>query len=316
MSTKTCQRLFRRALRHPVKDLEQSLTFWELLGFNAVSKYSSPYPWAIITDGLSIVGLHQSVHLAQPTITFFAADMQQKIAGLKKAGIKNFTDRGQGNTMLTTPEQQNIFLFPLGDPGTAPKKKQVIKQPILKTKRLLLKELNPEILNELYATYTDEYIITFLGLHSTDELNVERNNWQLGFTTYRTSFKSFLMQEKESGKIIGKAGFHNWYPLHRRAELGYALYDESAKRKGYTTEAVAAIIEHGFEVLELNRIEAYVGPSNIPSLKIIKSAGFTQEGTLRSHFYKDGKIDDSICFSILRHEYDALQPKKKKAKKA
>ena len=304
-------------LAHPVNDLDKSLTFWELLGFKAVSKFTSPYPWAIITDGLSIVGLHQTTGFSYPAITFFAADMQSKIAALKKAGLKKFTDRGQGNSLLTTPEQQHIFLFPLVGSGNTGKKKSLqIKQPVIETDRLLLKELNPEILHELYTTYADEDIISFLGLHDNEELKTERSNWQLGLATYRTSYKSFLIEVKEIGKIIGKAGFHNWHPLHRRAELGYALYDETAKRKGYTTEAVKAIIEYGFSSMDLNRIEAYVGPANVASLQIINGAGFTKEGILRSHFYKDGVIDDSICFSILRSEFDSLKPKVKKIKKA
>jgi ribosomal-protein-alanine N-acetyltransferase len=302
-------------LAHPVKDLEASLAFWGHLGFKTVTKFASPYPWAIISDGLSIVGLHESTHFASPAITYFAADMQDKIAKLKKSGLKDLTDRGQGNFVLTTPEGQHIFLFSLsGTPEQ--KKKPEIKQPILETERLLLRELNPEVLEELYTTYSDEDIITFLGVPGIDEMRIEKSNWELGLSTYRTTYKSFLMQEKTTGKIIGKAGFHNWYPLHKRAELGYALSDESAKRKGYTTEAVAAIIAHGFDILGLNRIEAYVGKENIPSLKIIRGSGFTEEGTLRSHFFKNGKIEDSVCFSILHHEYEALRSKNKKTKKA
>ena len=304
-------------LAHPVADLEKSLVFWELLGFKAISRFTAPYPWAIISDGLSIVGLHESMHFSYPAITFFASDMQEKIAKLKKSGLKGIKEQGAGNIVLLTPEQQHIFLFSLGGGTASTEKKKLpeIKQPTLETKNLLLKELNPEIQNELFTTYGDEDIISFLGLKNKDELATEKNNWQKGYTTYRTSFKSFLMVEKESGKIIGKAGYHNWYAMHRRAELGYALSDETAKRKGYTTEAVKTIIDYGFEHMDLNRIEAYAGSANTASLKILRGAGFTEEGTLRSHFCRDGKMEDSVCFSILRNEYDTLKPKSKKAKK-
>ncbi|MFI5141656.1 MAG: site-specific integrase, partial [Bacteroidia bacterium] len=43
------------------------------------------------------------------------------------------------------------------------------------------------------------------------------------------AFFKFLVIEKETGKVIGKAGFHNWYAMHQRAELGYALNDDSHK---------------------------------------------------------------------------------------
>jgi hypothetical protein len=98
----------------PVKNLENSIIFWEKLGYRSLSKKSSPYPWAILSDGLGIVGLHQTNDFAMPTITFFASDMKDKIEKLKQAGLNNFSESGESNIVLTTPEQQKINLFKLG----------------------------------------------------------------------------------------------------------------------------------------------------------------------------------------------------------
>lgn len=98
---------------HPVADLGKSLVFWELLGFKALSKYQSPYPWAIISDGLSVVGLHQTKTFSYPAITFFASDMKEKINTLKKNGLLGFSG-GESNITLTTPERQHINLFQMG----------------------------------------------------------------------------------------------------------------------------------------------------------------------------------------------------------
>jgi len=102
-------------LAHPVADLNVSISFWEKIGFKPISKFASPYPWSIISDGLSIVGLHQSNHFSYPAITFFASDMKEKIENLKQQGLENFKEMGgHSNIVLTTPEQQHIFLFKLG----------------------------------------------------------------------------------------------------------------------------------------------------------------------------------------------------------
>lgn len=98
----------------PVTDLEKSILFWEKLGYRSLSKKSSPYPWAILSDGLGIIGLHQTKQFSDPTITFFASDMKDKIEKLKNSGLENFTESGGGNIVLTTPEQQKINLFKLG----------------------------------------------------------------------------------------------------------------------------------------------------------------------------------------------------------
>ena len=101
-------------LAQPVVDLDVSIAFWEKIGFMVLSRFSSPYPWAILSDGLGIIGLHQSTHFDFPAITFFAADMKTKIENLKAAGLENFKERGGANIEIATPEQQHIFLFSMG----------------------------------------------------------------------------------------------------------------------------------------------------------------------------------------------------------
>jgi catechol 2,3-dioxygenase-like lactoylglutathione lyase family enzyme len=101
-------------LAHPVKDLEVSIAFWEKLGFIALSKMARPHPWAILSDGLSILGLHQTTQFSYPAITYFAADMKNKIEALKQNGLGNFVEQGPGNICITTPEQQHINLYSMG----------------------------------------------------------------------------------------------------------------------------------------------------------------------------------------------------------
>lgn len=96
-----------------VADLETSIAFWEKLGFNTLMKFDAPGPWAILSDGSSIVGLHQGNEFSSATITFFAADMESKLNNLKAQGL-SFKEMGPANGVLTTPEQQKLFLFNMG----------------------------------------------------------------------------------------------------------------------------------------------------------------------------------------------------------
>ena len=111
------------------------------------------------------------------------------------------------------------------------------------------------------------------------------------------------MLEKTNGNIIGSCGFHTWYVLHYRAEIGYAISEEENKRKGYMKEAIKAVINYGFEHMKLNRIEAFIGPANEASIKLVTGLGFTREGLLRGHYCKNGGIQDSAVYGLLREEY-------------
>jgi ribosomal-protein-alanine N-acetyltransferase len=69
------------------------------------------------------------------------------------------------------------------------------------------------------------------------------------------------------------------------------------------TEALGAVIQHGFEKLNLQRLEAVVGAKNIPSLLLMEKYNFIKEGLLRQYYFTGDKYEDSVLFSKLASEY-------------
>lgn len=177
-----------------------------------------------------------------------------------------------------------------------------MKFEFITTERLLLRKISPETFEYVYDNYSNEQLIDFLGLENEDQLAVERNKFEKGFTTFNKSFLYFQLLDKSNQKIIGWCGYHTWYLDHFRAEIGYGLFDESQKNNGIMTEAMKAILEYGFHQMNLNRIEAFIGTYNIPSLKLVGKFGFTKEGILRSHYFKNNVMEDSVVFSLLKEE--------------
>lgn len=174
---------------------------------------------------------------------------------------------------------------------------------VLDTPRLWLKEINPETNKLIFTRFSDAEIMQFFG-HTTHEgLALEKSKFAQGLTMYRISFRVFLIIEKASSRVLGRIGYHWWHVPHSRAEIGYALLLEADKGKGYMTEAIKAVVAYGFDVMGLNRIEAFIGSGNVPSLAMVKRLGFVQEGVIREHYCKGNTIEDSICFSLLKREY-------------
>jgi ribosomal-protein-alanine N-acetyltransferase len=176
----------------------------------------------------------------------------------------------------------------------------------LETPRLLLKKLSPEDFVSLFENYPDTEAKKILGLNSDEELIKEKEKSKGGYVTYDRSILAFLLVLKETGETIGRCGFHNWYSQHRRAEIGYLLNAEENKRKGYMSEALKIILDHGFGNMNLNRIEACTSPANIASQNLLKKYGFVQEGYLRQHFVRTDVAEDSLVFSLLKQEYNPL----------
>jgi len=99
----------------PVKDVNASLAFWKKLGFTTKMVMKEPYPYTIITDGLMILGLHQTDHFNYPAVTYFGINTQKRIQQLKEKGLQNFSDmQGKNNVVLKTWEGQHFFIFSMG----------------------------------------------------------------------------------------------------------------------------------------------------------------------------------------------------------
>ncbi len=173
----------------------------------------------------------------------------------------------------------------------------------LSTQRLFLRKLNPETYNQLFRNSTDDELMAFFGFTTVAELLEEKNRFHKGVEMSGKSFLYFHLVEKESGTVMGWCGFHTWYTQHQRAELGYVLNSDQYKRMGYMKEAMHQVLNYGFDIMKLHRIEAFVSPLNVPSLKLMNHFGFIREGLLREHYFKNNNMEDSLVFSILVHEF-------------
>lgn len=178
-----------------------------------------------------------------------------------------------------------------------------IKFEIIETDRLKLYKLDEENYPYLFTDFEDEELMKFFGYETEEELATEKDRYHDGLTSYRKSFVWFIIKLKETGKTIGSCGYHTWHTFHSRAEIGYSLLKDEYKGKGYMKETITPIIKYGFENMNLQRIEALVGPDNEPSLKLMQHFGFVKEGHLREHYFKNGKHEDSVAFSLLKSEY-------------
>jgi [ribosomal protein S5]-alanine N-acetyltransferase len=170
------------------------------------------------------------------------------------------------------------------------------------TERLVLRKLGPEDFQHLFENASESEIKYILGLNDDEDYLKDKERF-LGSSGYNRSFVFFQILERENMNVIGSCGFHNWHPLHLRSEMGYILKYDQYKNKGIMTETIPPILEYGFSRMKLNRIEAQVGPENIPSLRLLKKFGFQQEGILRKHYVVDKVAEDSLIFSLLKEEY-------------
>ena len=175
----------------------------------------------------------------------------------------------------------------------------------IETPRLLLRQFQAGDVDDIFEYASDPEVtkhVRFVTHKSPDDTRaflklMEENRCAGSSVVWAVTLRS------GGGKVIGSVGFVCWTPQHRRAELGYAL-NRHYWNQGYASEAVAALVAHGFSALNLNRIEAFVSPAHRPSQRVLEKCGFHPEGVLRQHELIKGHWHDSRVYSILRQDFE------------
>lgn len=114
---------------------------------------------------------------------------------------------------------------------------------------------------------------------------------------------NFAIALRETDELCGTIGLRV-ITAEQRAELGYWM-GVSFWGQGYCTEAARAALNYGFETLDLNRIHAQHFANNPASGRVMQKIGMTWEGTLRQQHFKWGEFVDSVCYGVLRKEWEA-----------
>jgi [ribosomal protein S5]-alanine N-acetyltransferase len=104
---------------------------------------------------------------------------------------------------------------------------------------------------------------------------------------------------------IGNIALDNINYINRTAELTIVIGDKSCWGKGYGKEAARLICDHGFFVLNLNRVACGTFESNVGMRKLAEYLGMCEEGRRRKAAYKLGRYVDVIEYGVLKEEYVA-----------
>ncbi|AXQ78165.1 N-acetyltransferase [Streptococcus chenjunshii] len=107
---------------------------------------------------------------------------------------------------------------------------------------------------------------------------------------------------KGQNKVIGSLDFN-----HRHAddvlEIGYTLHSDYWGR-GYMPEAVRALLEVGFTLLKLHKIELVCYDYNKQSRRIAEKLGFTLEARIRGRKDAQGRRCASLTYGLLKSEWE------------
>jgi RimJ/RimL family protein N-acetyltransferase len=132
---------------------------------------------------------------------------------------------------------------------------------VIETERLLLRHLQPQDLDDLYALYRDPEIRRWFpdGTRTREQTREELNHFARGIPGH-PELGLWATLHKPSGQFIGRCGLLPW-TIEQQQEVEVAfLLAEPYWGQGLATEAARAIAAHAFEGLHLPRLICLVTP--------------------------------------------------------
>ena len=173
--------------------------------------------------------------------------------------------------------------------------------PVLETRRTILRPFAEADAEDVYAYCKDPRVGPIAGWKPHESIEESRE-------IIRTVFSApnvFAVVDRESGRVIGSAGFVEPHKpgdaAHqgRSSEIGYALSPDYWGR-GLMPEVTAELLRYGFQELGLDEIWCTHYKENHQSRRVIEKSGFMYAFTekLTDEFFPDRPT----CFYFMTSE--------------
>lgn len=171
----------------------------------------------------------------------------------------------------------------------------------LESDRLYLRPLVSEDSDFYYSNMMNEEVRRLTGTQRIFTKQMIEN--YIEETQNESDRVHLLIVLKEEDLIIGEVALQDIDYVNRNSNIRVALFNEADFSKGFGTEALKLLLNYGFGVLNLHRIELNVYSYNARAIKAYEKLGFIQEGIQREVLYYNHQYHDSITMSILESEF-------------
>lgn len=149
---------------------------------------------------------------------------------------------------------------------------------IFETKRLLLRHLVMDDLDDLFTFYSDPDVVKYIpDAPRTYEETKEDLEWFMNGHPRFPELGLWATIYKETGQFIGRCGLIPWtIDGQNEVEVAFAL-SKAYWRQGLATEIAQALVQYAFEQLHLSRLICVIEPENEASMRVASKIGMKFE---------------------------------------
>ena len=178
----------------------------------------------------------------------------------------------------------------------------------LESERVLLHPLTLDD-DDALQQVADDYSLWTFGLQDLSKPG-ELNKYIRQALAERDNGTSaaWVIIDKKNNKVAGCTRLAELSWKDERGQIGWTWIGRDFQGSGLNKDMKFLILNYGFEVLGLNRIEFKADERNHQSRQALLGIGATYEGVLRQHMkIHNGYIRNTVFYSILRSEWGTIK---------
>mgnify|MGYP001121934197 FL=1 len=160
--------------------------------------------------------------------------------------------------------------------------------PTLKSERVLLRPLTFKDTKAVFDLRSSKEINKFIGTKRIESLDESKDFIKVCHNLYEEKKRVFWLIEFNN-EVIGSIVLHQISIHNNYAEIGYKLKPEY-QHKGLMSEAFKAVLNFGFNNLNLKTIEAFTHKNNLASITLLKRYDFVFQKDRKCNTYDFNRI--------------------------
>lgn len=134
-----------------------------------------------------------------------------------------------------------------------------------------------------------------------------QDEWYKSISKTREMIPFIVVDEdlENSKQWVGYCALSHIDPIADKAECSYVI-DPQHRDSGYGRNAIFQLLYFGFYHLGLQKIYSDTFEYNKKEIEINEGCGFTICGVNKRHYFKRGKLINSISMAIFREDFDRV----------
>lgn len=176
-----------------------------------------------------------------------------------------------------------------------------METPFLKGKLVDLRPIEQDDIEILKKGYNDPDVRDAMFMYFP--LNMQEVEQKIGNMAQHEHAVQMMIVDRSDNKAVGHIALVRPDWVSRMMTFYIVLLEKSVWGRGLGSEATAMMVEYGFGMLNLNRIQLHVNAENEAAKAVYLKIGFKHEGTLRQAMYKNGRYYDFWLMGLLAEDY-------------